>query len=58
MSGAREEKVNVDDIYEILNQQKKLEEMKKIISGTLDKIDRAINFITVSCDPAKKFHVS
>jgi hypothetical protein len=51
MSETREDKASVNDIYETLRQQKKLEEMKKILLGTLDKVNQAINSIAVSCDP-------
>lgn len=41
-------RTNINDVYEVLEQQKKLEEMKGLILNCLEKVNQTINAITVS----------
>lgn len=40
-------KATPQDIYEVLEQQKKLQEMRSRIAGVLEKVNQTINSITV-----------
>lgn len=42
-------KATPQDIYEVLEQQKKLQEMRSMIAGVLEKVNQTINAITVCC---------
>lgn len=41
-------KATVNEIYDVLEQQKKLDEVKRVIINTLEKVNQSIMSITVS----------
>lgn len=41
-------KASMNEIYDVLEQQKKLEEIKALIFDSLEKINQTVNAITVS----------
>lgn len=41
-------KATPQEIYQVLEQQKKLQEMRVMLTGILDKVNHSINSITVN----------
>lgn len=44
----KEKTTTVNELYEILEQQKKLEDVKAMVLNTIEKVNQSINSITVS----------
>lgn len=42
-------KATINEIYDVLEQQKKLEEVKRVIMNSIEKVNITIKSITVSC---------
>lgn len=45
--GESKAKASMNDIFEVLEQQKKLEEIKGLIFNALEKVNQTVNAITV-----------
>lgn len=46
--GESRAKASMNDIFEVLEQQKKLEEVKTLLINVLDAVNHSVNAITVS----------
>lgn len=42
-------KATINEIYDVLEQQKKLEEVKRVVMNSIEKVNITIKSITVSC---------
>lgn len=48
MGESKVNKASMNDIFEVLEQQKKLEEIKELLINSLEKVNQTVNAITVS----------